>query len=185
MRTLLHICCAPDATIPWPELAAEGREVVGFFYGANIHPDVELARRTEALDILARSLGMTYVSAGASAQDWIDATSGMEAEPEGGARCARCFSLQLDAAARYAAAEGFDQLCTTLTISPHKNVALINEIGDRSARAVGVEWIERVWRRRDGFKRSVARSRELGLYRQDYCGCVWSMASGGGVRAAG
>ena len=100
---------------------------------------------------------------------------GLEDEPERGVRCAVCFRVQLDAAAEYAAANGFTHLCTTLTISPHKDAALINAIGAEAAAPRGIEWVERVWRKRDGFKRSVAESKRLGLYRQNYCGCIFSM----------
>jgi predicted adenine nucleotide alpha hydrolase (AANH) superfamily ATPase len=80
----------------------------------------------------------------------------------------------LSAAARFAAERGYDGLCTTLTISPHKDPSLINDIGARVSGRAGVTWIERVWRKRDGFKISVARSAEFGLYRQKYCGCIYS-----------
>ena len=109
-----------------------------------------------------------------SPEPWFEAVRGLEKEPERGARCEKCFALQLEAAAEWGAAHGFTHLCTTLTISPHKDVNLINEIGARAAAARGLVWVERVWRKNDGFKRSVEISKALGLYRQNYCGCIFS-----------
>lgn len=173
-RLLLHICCAPDATVPWPALIGEGCETVGYFYGGNIHPREEYDKRAQALFALASHTGAELFLAEYSPGPWFEAVRGLEREPERGARCRRCFALQLTAAAEWGERNGFTHLCTTLTISPHKDVKLINEIGARAAAARGLVWVERVWRKNDGFKRSVAISRELGLYRQNYCGCIFS-----------
>ena len=163
-RLLLHICCAPDATVPWPSLIGEGCETAGYFYGGNIHPKMEYDKRAAAVSALA-----DY-----SPEPWFEAVRGLEKEPERGARCEKCFALQLEAASEWGAAHGFTHLCTTLTISPHKNVNLINEIGARAAAARGLVWVERIWRKNNGFKRSVEISKALGLYRQNYCGCIFS-----------
>ena len=174
-RLLLHICCAPDATIPWPELISEEYETAGYFYGGNIHPAEEYERRLEAVRALAAETRGELVVPSYDTDEWFAAARGLEDEPERGARCAVCFRVQLEAASEYAHDNGFTHLCTTLTISPHKDAALINEIGAEAAARCGVEWVERVWRKRDGFKRSVAESKRLGLYRQNYCGCIFSM----------
>lgn len=178
-KLLLHICCAPDATIPWPEYITEGFETTGYFYGSNIHPEEEYERRLEALKTLKASVGASVVLSEYSPSEWFSRAEKFAAEPEGGKRCEVCFRAQLEAAAEYAAKNGYDAVSTTLTISPHKNVALINKIGAETAEKYGVEWIERVWRKNNGFKRSVDESRRLGLYRQNYCGCVYSLRSGG------
>ncbi len=174
-RLLLHICCAPDATIPWPELISEEYDTAGYFYGGNIHPAEEYERRLEAVRILASETRGELVIPAYDTDEWFAATRGLEDEPERGARCVVCFRVQLEAAADYAHENGFTHLCTTLTISPHKDVKLINAIGAEAASSRGLEWVERVWRKNDGFKRSVAESRRLGLYRQNYCGCLFSM----------
>ncbi|MDR3279027.1 MAG: epoxyqueuosine reductase QueH [Synergistaceae bacterium] len=174
-RVLLHVCCAPDATVPWPALRNEGYEVDAFFYGSNIHPEGEWARRADALRMLSQRLGGKSEFAPYEPDAWFDATSGMEGEPEGGARCAACFGIQLAASAAYAASLGYGRLCTTLSISPHKSPELINSIGASVAKNAGIAWIERVWRKNDGFKLSIARSGEMGLYRQNYCGCAHSV----------
>lgn len=178
-KLLLHICCAPDATIPWPELIAEGYEAVGFFYGSNIHPQDEYDRRLEALNVLQKSVNAKVVLPKYNAQEWLAAAKEFAAEPEGGKRCEVCFRLQLEAAAQYAAENGYDAFCTTLTISPHKNVVLINGIGTELGKKYGIEWVEKVWRKQNGFKRSVEESKRLGLYRQNYCGCVFSRRNEG------
>lgn len=174
-RLLLHICCAPDATIPWPELISEEYETAGYFYGGNIHPAEEYELRLGAVRVLAAETRGELILPAYDTGEWFAAVRGLEDEPERGARCAVCFRVQLEAAADYARENGFSHLCTTLTISPHKDVKLINAIGAEAASSRGLEWVERVWRKNDGFKRSVAESKRLGLYRQNYCGCLFSM----------
>ena len=172
---LLHICCAPDGSVPVPDLQAEGWNVTGFFYGSNIHPLDEYTRRLEAVNILAGHCGISCVIGHYEPDEWLEGVKGLEAEPEGGRRCEKCFTLQLEACAHEALRLGHENICTTLTISPHKNVELINRLGQDIANSHGLHWENRVWRKRDGFLRSVRASRELGLYRQNYCGCVFSL----------
>ncbi|MFP4481440.1 MAG: epoxyqueuosine reductase QueH [Thermovirgaceae bacterium] len=179
-RILLHVCCAPDATVPWPELISEGHETAGFFYGANVHPLEEYERRRDAARHVAKILGKRLFEAPYRPAAWAHEVAarctGLELiGREGGPRCALCFRSQFEAAAECAQKRGFDSLCTTLTISPHKNPELVNGIGKAVAGRYGLHWIERIWRRRDGFRLSVSKSRELGLYRQKYCGCVFSI----------
>jgi predicted adenine nucleotide alpha hydrolase (AANH) superfamily ATPase len=174
-RVLLHVCCAPDATVPWPALAEEGFDVGGFFYGGNIHPEDEWERRRDAVARFAGLVSAEVAVAPYEPDSWLGATLNAASEPEGGGRCAICIGVQLEAAAEYARANGYGCLCSTLSISPHKKPGEINGIGADRARAAGVEWICRVWRKNDGFKLSVARSTKMGLYRQNYCGCVYSV----------
>lgn len=173
-KLLLHICCAPDATVPFPELLSDGYSVTGFMYGGNIHPADEYARRSEALAKLTAVIGEAVVVMKWNPKPWIEATRKYAGEPEGGARCRLCFGLQLEAAASYAEENKFTHLSTTLTISPHKNPKIINQIGRRIADKYGLFWIDKTWRRNGGFKRSVDESKRLGLYRQNFCGCIYS-----------
>ncbi len=173
-KLLLHICCAPDATVPWPALSGEGYDAAGYFYGSNIHPEAEYQKRADAVRKLAAEEGARVFFERYEPTGWLEAVRGLEDEPERGRRCARCFEEQLYAAAAYAAENGYTHLCTTLTISPHKDADLINGTGRRAAARHGLVWVEKIWRKKDGFKRSVARSKELGLYRQNYCGCAFS-----------
>lgn len=176
-RVLLHCCCAPDGTVPLADLSAEGYVPTLYWYGANIHPAAEEVKRREALFILAGGAVPVIVEK-AFDPPWMEVAGALGREPEGGARCALCFRLQLEGAARAAVGEGIGRLCTTLTISPHKDVELINRIGEETAESYGLEWLGRVFRKKGGFGRSVALSRELGLYRQSYCGCIFSMGRG-------
>ena len=171
---LLHICCAPDACIPVPDLIDEGWEVTGFFYGSNIHPLDEYHKRLEALHRLIAHTGIYCEVADYAPDEWLACVAGLEHEPEGGRRCEKCFVTQFEAAALVAKRLGCENLCTTLTISPHKDVALINSLGERIANSHGLTWQARIWRKKNGFLRSIRASRELGLYRQNYCGCVFS-----------
>ncbi len=154
---------------------SEGYAVVGFFYGGNIHPEEEYVKRMEAVLKLGRSVGIDAVISRYDPESWIDIAGVFADEPEGGKRCAICFGLQLEAAAAYAENQGFTHLSTTLTISPHKDPILINSIGKEAAGRHGLLWVEKIWRKKDGFKRSVEESNRLGLYRQDYCGCIYSI----------
>ena len=108
-------------------------------------------------------------------EKWLSEIHGLEHEPEGGKRCAECFRIQLEASAREAVRLGCEYMSTTLTISPHKNVTLINEIGGAVSESHGLKWESRIWRKNNGFLRSVKISREIGLYRQNYCGCTFSI----------
>ncbi|MDR1470995.1 MAG: epoxyqueuosine reductase QueH [Synergistaceae bacterium] len=172
---LLHICCAPDATVPWPALLGEGFEVDGFFYGGNIHPEGEWEMRRDSVVLLAEKLGRRVEISPYDPGQWFDWTSGLSGAHEGGERCRACFGAQLGASSVFARENGYGLLSTTLTISPHKDPALVNEIGEEVSSRTGVRWLPRVWRKNDGFRLSVERSREMGLYRQKYCGCVYSV----------
>ena len=171
---LLHICCAPDGSVPVPDLLSEGWNVRGFFYGSNIHPFEEYAKRLEAVKILASRFSIECEFPAYEPEQWLEGVCGLESEPEGGKRCEKCFNLQLEAGALYAKKIGCKNFCTTLTISPHKNVNLINSIGEKISVNNNLIWENRIWRKNNGFLRSVRASRELCLYRQNYCGCKFS-----------
>ncbi|EFQ24004.1 protein of unknown function DUF208 [Aminomonas paucivorans DSM 12260] len=175
---LLHLCCAPDGTVPWPDLEAQGFRVTGYFTGHHIHPEEEYRRRAESVRALAESRGGAAVFEPYDPPRWLEAVAALKHEPEGGRRCGLCFALQLLGAARAAQREGCTHLCTTLTISPHKDPERINRMGRQVASQFGLLWEDRVWRKNDGFKRSVTESHRLGLYRQTWCGCVYSRREG-------
>ena len=107
-------------------------------------------------------------------KDYFDYVKGLENEPEGGKRCEKCFRLRLESSARYAKERGFDYFTTTLTISPLKNAQLLNSIGSELAEKYGVPWLYSDFKKREGYKRSIILSKEYDLYRQNYCGCVFS-----------
>ena len=175
---LLHLCCAPDGTVPWPVLEQEGFSVTGYFTGNHIHPEEEYLLRVEAVRALADQGGRRLLLEPYEPARWLEATGPLRGEREGGRRCGLCFALQLLGAARAARSAGCAVLSTTLTISPHKDPERINRIGAAVAARAGLVWEARVWRRGGGFQRSVTESRRLGLYRQTWCGCVYSRREG-------
>jgi len=185
MKLFLHVCCAPDAAAPFEALQnvekESWKEVVGYFYGSNIHPADEFHRRADALKSLSGHSGVNILFRPYQPGEWFAAASHLADEPERGERCRLCFAIQLRAAAKEAVARGASHLCTTLTISPHKDALFISRLGSEIAGQAGLTWEGRIWRRNNGFLRSVQISRELGLYRQNYCGCVYSERRRGGI----
>lgn len=107
-------------------------------------------------------------------EKYYEFVRGLENEPEGGARCEKCFLLRLDECARAARDNNFDWFTTTLTVSPHKNAPLINGIGEKAGKKYGVKFLPSDFKKKNGYKRSIELSKEFGLYRQNYCGCIFS-----------
>jgi predicted adenine nucleotide alpha hydrolase (AANH) superfamily ATPase len=172
---LLHVCCAPDAAVPFRDLKAEGwGSITGYFYGSNIHPKDEYRRRAEALEFLSEHEKIPVLFRSYDPEEWFSPASPLAEEPEKGARCALCFFLQLRAAAEEGKKRGATRLCTTLSTSPHKDANLIAKLGREAAAAHGMIWEDRIWRKNNGFLRSLEISKALGLYRQNYCGCLYS-----------
>ena len=172
-KLLLHTCCAPCVTVPLERLS-ESFNVTCYFYNPNIHPKREYRQRLEELKGLLEDLNVDLVIGEYDVKQWFDAVKGLEHEPEGGKRCEVCFRFRLERTAKIAAERGFDCFTTVMSISPHKNAKLLNEIGNELSREYGVEYIEANFKKKDGFKRSVELSRKYNLYRQDYCGCIFS-----------
>lgn len=173
-RLLLHSCCGPCSSYVL-EYLTRYFEVFLSYYNPNIQPRAEYDLRLEnQLCVLGRMPGVTLVPCGYDGGAYDEAVRGLEDEPEGGARCTECFKLRLDFAAREAKRLGCDYFATTLTVSPHKDAQRINAIGEALAGKYGVKWLPGDFKKRDGYKRSIELSREFGLYRQNYCGCLYS-----------
>ncbi len=172
-KLLLHVCCGPCATAVIERLAP-AYDLTCLWYNPNIEPLEEYNRRLEAARTVAASTAVRLVEGPYDNEMWRRAVAGYESEPEGGARCAICFRYRLAFAARYAAEHGFACFTTTLTISPHKNAEAINRIGQAIAADHGLAFLAENFKKRGGFQRSVELSKKLGLYRQDYCGCLFS-----------
>lgn len=173
-RLLLHSCCGPCSSYVL-EYLTRYFEVFLSYYNPNIQPRAEYDLRLEnQLKVLERMPGVTLVPCGYDGGAYDEAVRGLEDEPEGGARCTECFKLRLDFAAREAKRLGCDYFATTLTVSPHKDAQRINAIGEALAGKYGVKWLPGDFKKRDGYKRSIELSREFGLYRQNYCGCLFS-----------
>ncbi len=176
-RLLLHSCCAPCSSYVL-EYLAQYFDITVYYYNPNITPREEYDKRVAELARLIRELPVKHpveLVAGAYEPElFFSAAKGFEKEPEGGERCFRCYRLRLEAAARLAAEGGFDYFTTTLTISPMKNAGKLNEIGEELGEICRVEHLPSDFKKKNGYKRSVELSSEYQLYRQDYCGCVFS-----------
>ena len=131
-------------------------------------------RLANQLKVLSHMPGVTLVPCEYDGEAYAGAVAGLESEPEGGARCTRCFELRLDFAARECKRLGCGFFSTTLTVSPHKDAQRINAIGEALAEKYGVKWLPGDFKKRDGYRRSIELSHEFGLYRQNYCGCLYS-----------
>ena len=168
-RTLLHTCCGPCASACVPRLKETGREVTMFFANSNIDTKEEFDKRLREAEKLAAVDGVKIVALPYDHEEWLrEVAAGYEHEPEKGARCARCFRYNLTKAAEYAKQHGFDEFTTSLTVSPHKVSAMIFSASDDPA------FLKMDFKKKEGFKLSVRRAKELGLYRQGYCGCEFS-----------
>ena len=177
-RLLLHACCAPCTSAVLERLYPHF-EVTLFYFNPNTHPEEEYEKRGGELPKLLRAAGMEDVPilrGEYKPERFFEAAKGFEGEPEGGVRCKTCFDLRLSGTAEAAKTGGFDYFCTTLTVSPHKNAALINAIGEELAARWGVKWLPADFKKKDGYLRSIRLSQAYGLYRQCYCGCTFSMA---------
>ena len=173
-KLLLHSCCAPCSSYCLKETAKAFRVTV-FYYNPNLDCEAEyVKRKSEQLRFLRETGYADFLDCDYSPEEFAEAVEGYEQEPEGGARCSRCFRLRLEKTARAAKAGGFDYFGTTLTVSPLKNAALINEIGYELQDLYGVKYLPSDFKKRGGYYESVALSKQYGLYRQNYCGCVYS-----------
>ena len=172
MRIVLHICCGVCAAGAAQALAEEGHQVSGFFYNPNIHPAEEYQRRLDATYHVARELGFALAVGPYTPEDWLEETDSLKHEPEGGKRCHVCYRMRLERTYHYLVDCGADAFTTTLTISPHKSAQVINSIGLEIGRE---KFLVRDFKKKEGFKRAMQSARRWGLYRQDYCGCVYSM----------
>lgn len=174
---LLHSCCAPCSSYVL-EYLSEYFEITLFYYNPNISPAEEYVRRVEEQQRLLLQLPVRHPVRFAEGryepERFFEAARGLEELPEGGERCFRCYELRLREAAKACAEFGLDYFTTTLTISPMKNAAKLNELGERTAQEFGQRYLRSDFKKKNGYRRSVELSREYGLYRQNYCGCVFS-----------
>ena len=174
---LLHVCCAGCSTESIRRLSEEGFKVTGFFYNPNIHPEKEYQKRKGDLNIVRKEFSIDIIEGAYHLDKWFEFIKGHENDREGGERCGLCFEMRLKEAYRVMLDRGFDFFTTTLTISSHKNSGIINNIGKEIG---GDRFLSRDFKKKDGFKKSVMASKELGLFRQNYCGCVYSMRTANG-----
>ncbi len=173
-RILLHICCAPDSTSVFEKLDPSF-EVTGFFSNPNIHPFIEYRKRLEEVERVSQKMGFRLVVPPYNPDSWLKRVKGLEDEPEGGKRCEVCLHYNLHATAKSAHEKKFSFFTTTLTVSPHKNSQKIFEIARKVALEFDVIFLKIDFKKKNGFRRSLALSKKFNLYRQNYCGCKYSI----------
>ena len=172
-RLLLHSCCGPCSSYVL-EYLTQYFAVTLLYYNPNIQPEAEYEKRLHYQREVLKHIPTEIMECAYDGAAFTAAARGLEAEPEGGARCTRCFALRLEETARRAARHGFDWYCTTLTVSPHKDQERINRLGAKLGEKYGVKWLPSDFKKRDGYLRSIRLAEEYGLYRQDWCGCAFS-----------
>lgn len=171
---LLHSCCGPCSSYVL-EYLTRYFDVTLLYYNPNIQPEAEYEKRLATQrELLTHFPEVRLMDCAYDGSAFDAAAAGFEDEPEGGARCTRCFLLRMEETARRAAAGGFDFFCTTLSVSPHKDAERINRIGDALAARYAVRWLPSDFKKRNGYLRSTKLAREFGLYRQADCGCEFS-----------
>jgi len=175
---LLHSCCAPCSSYVL-EYLREYFKIEVFFYNPNITMEEEYRKRAvqqkDFIEAFSRERDEIIVQEGTyNPKKFLQIAKGLEAEPEGKQRCMKCYELRLRETAKIAKEQNFSYFTTTLTISPMKNAAKLNEIGIKLAQEFGVKFLSSDFKKNNGYKRSIELSKEYDLYRQDYCGCVYS-----------
>lgn len=176
-RLLLHACCAPCSSYVLEYLTAYFDTGLSF-YNPNIQPAAEYEKRLGAihrlLDSMPSANGVRLIETGRREDDFVKAAAGLEAEPEGAKRCEACIRLRLGETAKLAAETGYDYFCSTLSISPHKNAVMLNTLGEAAGKEYGAAWLPNDFKKRGGYLRSIELCARYGIYRQSYCGCVFS-----------
>lgn len=176
-KLLLHVCCAPCSSYCL-EYLSKYFDITVYFYNPNIsiadEYNYRLSEEKRLVSLMPFEHPVKVIEGEYLPKDYFEYVKGLENEPEGGKRCEKCFRLRLESSARYAKEHGFDYFTTTLTISPLKNAQLLNSIGAELAEKYGIPWLYSDFKKREGYKRSIILSKEYDLYRQNYCGCVFS-----------
>ena len=177
-KLLLHSCCAPCSSYVL-EYLSQYFKITVFYYNPNIYPEDEFFKRAEEQQRLIKEMPLKnpvgFIEKGYDAAEFYDAVKGLEHIREGGERCFACYRLRLEKTAALAKELGFDYFTTTLSISPYKNAFKLNEIGEELGEIYSVKHLTSDFKKKNGYKRSVEISEQYKMYRQNYCGCVFSM----------
>lgn len=176
-KLFLHSCCAPCSSYTL-EYLSNYFDITVYYFNPNISPKAEFDKRyaeqKRLIEALPSKHPIKLVCGEYDYNDFLKIAKGYENVPEGGERCFRCYRMRLESTAKLAKEQGFDYFCTTLSISPLKNSQKINEIGYEIAEKYGIKWLPSDFKKKEGYKRSIELSREYQLYRQNFCGCVFS-----------
>ena len=178
---LLHSCCGPCSSSVL-ELLSKYFDVTVLWYNPNLYPEAEYDKRLKTQKQLIDAIAEDGVQAKLLVEPWrsedyFSRIKGLENEPEEGKRCLECFKIRLEETARIASERGFEWFCTTLTVSSRKDAVAINAIGREAEAKYGVKWLPSEFKKREGNHRSIILSEKYGLYRQEYCGCVFSLVN--------
>ena len=171
-QILLHICCGVCASSAVERLRDEGFKPLGFFYNPNIHPKKEYLKRYKIAKEIACIMKFDLIAGPYDKDRWLKKTIGLEDEAEGGGRCCECFKMRLEKTKRIASKMSISKFSTTLTLSPHKNTVIINEIGKKLS---PLGFLARDFKKQDGFRLAIEFAKRYNLYRQGYCGCIYSL----------
>lgn len=174
MKMLLHACCATCLLAPYDDLKNDFNITV-LYYNPNIYPRSEYIKRLRDIKRVCTDMSIPLIKGPYQNRAWLKDTVCFREEPEGGKRCELCFAIRLKYTALIAVRNGFDIFGTTLTVSPHKNREIINSTGLLLGEKLGIRFFRADFKKKDGFKRTIDSSKKLGLYRQNYCGCIYSM----------
>lgn len=178
-RLLLHACCAPCSSYVL-EYLTRYFEITVFYYNPNISPEEEYRHRVDEIQRLIREMcpSVRFLEGRYEPERFVEVAKGLEQEPECGKRCHKCYRLRLEETAIEAKRGGFEYFTTTLSISPQKDSAVLNSIGQEISDLYGVPYLFSDFKKREGYKRSIELSAKFCLYRQNYCGCVFSKPQG-------
>ncbi len=172
-KFLLHVCCATCSLHPY-FLLNKDYSIIFYFYNPNIHPREEYIKRLEGIKFVAGKYNIPLIIGNYQKDKWFDICSPFKKEPEGGKRCKLCYKMRIDKTSQTAEEKNFKLFSTTLSVSPHKDANAINKIGKSAAEDKNLSFYQANFKKKDGFKKTVQISKQLNLYRQNYCGCIYS-----------
>ena len=172
-KLLLHVCCGPCSTHVI-EILKQKYDLTLFFYNPNVEPLNEYSLRLETAEEFAKKLNLPIIIGDYDSIEWHNAVKGHEQDKEGGERCSICFKYRLERTAELAKNKGFDFFTTTLTVSPYKNAEIINQIGKQLEEKHNIKFLESDFKKENGYIHSIELSNKHNLYRQHYCGCLFS-----------
>jgi epoxyqueuosine reductase len=175
-KVLMHSCCAPCSGPLIEKMAESGIDLTIFFYNPNIHPKKEYELRKKENIRYAEKLGLDFIDADYDVQNWFSRAKGMEQEPERGVRCTMCFDMRFERTALYAFENDFKIITSSLGISRWKNMQQINDCGEKAASHYdGIKYWTYNWRKDGGGARMYELAKEEEFYKQEYCGCIYSL----------
>ncbi len=173
-KLLLHSCCGPCSTHVINCLK-DDYDLTIFYFNPAIFPEKEYQKRLQEQERYAKIVGVKVIEDDKNENAFLSLVKGHECDKEGGERCSLCFEMRLRQTAKVAKQNGFDVFATTLTVSPHKNSQVINAIGQKIAKEQGIPFLDENFKKKDGYLKSIKLSQQFGLYRQNYCGCRFSI----------